>query len=100
MRLIVEKEFELWESRRHTEHDSPVIGCYREYETSRKSHGSFKTKKAAEKAKQFLIAKYTDSGVYKVSIESTSDTTILYESISDDIIIWVKEKVVSEKPTR
>lgn len=101
MKLLVEKEFELWEKHTHTEHDTPAIGCSRTYETSRKSRGSYKTKARAEKAKKSLIAGYLTSGIWKISRESTPNNTVLYEqSVTKDIIIWVQAKIVSEKPVR
>ena len=98
MRILQEREFELWERRTYTEFDSPMIGLSDTSETSRVSRGSFKAKTAAKKAEKKLINKYIKAG-WEISKESAWCHTILFMGASD-LIIWTEEKVVSEKPFR
>ena len=98
MRVLQEREFKLWERKTSIEHDSPVIGVYQTHEIFVVCHDSFKTKKTAEKVKQKLIDKYLGWG-WSVSVESTADTAVLFLG-NLDIIVWIEEKVVSEKSFR
>jgi hypothetical protein len=99
MRVLQEREFELWEKRECTEHDDPVIGLSKTKETSRICHGSFDTHKRAEKARKKLVVEYLKMGSWQVSKESTPDTAVLFMG-GLDAIIWIEEKIVSEKPFR
>lgn len=100
MKVVVEKVFELCERRVSFKHDSPVIGACEETEIFRKKHGSYETKPEAKIALNSLVKKYKKTKGWKVSIKSTSESRILFIDVNLDIVLWIKEKVVSERPIR
>ena len=99
MKVLVEKEFELHERRDHEECDSPVIGASEHRNVYKIKHGSFKTKGEAKTHKDALIEQFALGG-WSVSRNSSieGDTTALYNSnCTDDIVIWIEERIISEK---
>lgn len=97
MQILVEKRFELWENRTHTDHDSPTIGVSETFVTSQNKLGSYTTRAGAQRTKRLLIDKYLAEG-WKLSRESTKDTAVLYEdTMTERIVVWIEEEVISEQ---
>ena len=100
MRFLVEKVFDIWEMRVHTDHDTPAPGCYDEYETSKKVLATSSTMASAEWYRKRLIKKYLSQG-WRDTINSTKKQARLMDNgASNEIYLWVAGRIVSEIPTR
>ncbi len=99
MKILVKKKFELHEKHLDILHDSPVRGACVEKEIYREMYGSYKTKSTAKRIRTSWIKRYQEKG-YKISRESTEMRVILYIDSSSKIVLWIKEKIVSEKVIR
>ena len=99
MKLLVEKVFEVWEKRIHTVHDTPAPGCYETYEISksRKVLAIRSTVSAAERYRQTLIRKYIAEGWRDTKVSNKKETRLMDEGASNDIYIWIEERILSEK---
>ncbi len=68
--------FELWEDRKHMEHDTPIMGDCRDHGSSRKRCGRFLTMEGAKEERDRLVNEYLENGWRHMSSKPSTEERV------------------------